>query len=135
MLCGSLSNRIIFKKSKTFFSPNCKEMKRLTFDKEKDNKAEPLAIVRGGRKNNEVIYFTEALGQSELKVENLLDHVSEKTIRSKKKYMSLRDIMKVKRAFENNQVDADINDIFEALKDEVTDSVNKHIHIEDGVLD
>lgn len=110
-------------------------MKRLTFDKEKDNKAEPLAIVRGGRKNNEVIYFTEALGQSELKVENLLDHVSEKTIRSKKKYMSLRDIMKVKRAFENNQVDADINDIFEALKDEVSDSVNKHIHIEDGVLD
>lgn len=103
-------------------------MKKLTFE----NKGEPLAIIRGGRKNNEIVYFVEDDDKSSLKIENLLDHVSEKKIRSKKKYMSLKDIMKVKRAFETDQIDEDIEEIYESLKEEVGQSIKKHIHIQDG---
>lgn len=100
-----------------------------------DVKGDPLAIVRGGRKNNEIVYFVEDNKDSSLKVENLLDHVSEKDIKKKKKYMSLKEVMKIKRAFEENIIPDDILNIYNELKDEVKDSVNKHIHIEDGIFD
>lgn len=109
-------------------------MKKLSFN---DDNGIPLGIIRGSSKNNQIIYFTEDNGSS-LKVENLLDHVNEKTIRSKRKYMSLKDILKLKRAFEddnNNDIDDDILDIYNSLKEDVKKSVNKHIHVEDGIID
>ena len=107
--------------------------KKLKVVKDKKNDDSAFAIVYGGKYDNCIITLEENENkQKELIVENLLDHISEKKVRSKKKYMSLKELLKIKNSFESGNINDDIKDIYNDLRPEVENDLNKHVHIYDG---
>ena len=92
-----------------------------------------IAIIRGGSKDGEFVYFDESnKNEPVLKVENLYDLVSDKKVRSQKKYMSLDEMMKLKVAFETGNIQEDIKEIYDKLKPEVQKAQHNHIKLNDG---
>lgn len=96
----------------------------------------PLAVIRGGSKDGECVYFDESnKNEPVLKVESLYDTISDKKVRSQKKYMSLREMMDLKVAFETGNIKEDIREIYDKLKPDVQTAKNNHIKIHDGTFD
>lgn len=96
----------------------------------------PLAIVKGGDNDNQIIYFCDDLKNQELKIDDLFDHVKEKKIRKEKKYMSFREMMIIRNAFEYGDAidDDDLQQIYEKIEPEVKENVKNRITICDGIL-
>jgi hypothetical protein len=108
--------------------------KKMMIKKQDETSCESIAIVKDGQYNNKFINFCPDDKNSKLEITDLFDHISDKEVRKARKYMSLKDIMKVKRAFEYNQIDTDIIDIYEQLKPTVEHNIKSHIHIADGSI-
>lgn len=105
--------------------------KKMMLSKDEDS-TNAVAIIKDGSNNNKFISINEDDGNNRLVVEDLFDHISEKDLRKQKKFMSLRDIMKIKRGFENNDVDDEIKDIYHKIRPQIEKSFKSHIHIDDG---
>lgn len=109
-------------------------MPHLTITKNDNNN--PLAIIRGGKKDGEIVYFDDSdKNNPVLKIDNLFDYISDKKVRSKKKYMTIKEMLNLKLAFEHGTIKDDIRDIYETLKPEVENEIKNHIRINDGVFD
>lgn len=102
--------------------------------KQDETSCESIAIIKDGQYNNKIINFCPDDQNSKLEITDLFDHITDKEVRKTRKYMSLKDIMKVKRAFEYNQIDSDIIDIYDQLKPQVEHNIKSHIHIPDGTI-
>jgi len=106
-------------------------MPKLASSKKDNDNA--IAIIRGGDKDGEFVYFDDSNKNDPiLKVENLYDLVSDKKVRSQKKYMSLKEMLDLQVAFQTGNVKDDIKEIYDRLKPEVVKAKNNSIHINDG---
>lgn len=102
----------------------------------KNDKKNALAIIKGGKQDGEIVYFDDSnKNEPILKIDNLFDYVSDKKVRSKKKYMTLKEMMNLKLAFEKGTIHDDIKEIYESLKPEVKTSVDNHLKIHDGTFE
>ena len=106
-------------------------MVKLSKNKEDNNI--PLAIINSGKNKGEMVYFDNKDNKAELKIENLFDYISDKHLRQQKKYMTTKEMMYIKDAFENKgPIRQEIKHIYDKLKPNIEDEYNKHIHINDG---
>lgn len=93
---------------------------------------EPLAIIRGGKHNGEIIYFNEEGNRPSLVIDNLMDHVTEKRMRKGQKGLTHKQIQALKKAYEKGEIDDDVLDLYKSLNDEVKESQSKKLYVEDG---
>lgn len=106
-------------------------MVKLTKNKEDNNI--PLAIINGGKNSGDIVYFdNNNIKEGELKIDNLFDYISDKKVRQQKKYMTTKELLFIKDAFEKNNIRHEIKDIYDKLKPEIQTEYNKHVHIHDG---
>ena len=108
--------------------------KQLSSVKTPDGK--PIAIVKGGDLNNQIIYLCNNDNKTELKINDLFDHVKEKKVREQKKHMSFQEMMSIRNAFEyGDQIDKKyLKTIYDKLEPEVIDSVRCKIMVHDGII-
>ncbi len=95
---------------------------------------EPLAIIKGGKHNGEIIYFNEDGERPSLSIDNLMDHVTEKRMRKGKKGLTQTDINALKKAFEKGEIDEEVLELYKSLTSEVNTSQAKKLYIEDGFI-
>lgn len=101
----------------------------------KEDKSIPIAIVRGGKEEGEIVYFDEKNREGVLKIDNLYDYVPDKEIRKNKKYMTSKEMLQLKDAFEKGYIKDEIRDIYDKIKPDVEKQVSKHIKIHDGTFE
>jgi hypothetical protein len=101
----------------------------------KEDKSIPLAIIRGGKQEGEIVYFDEKNREGVLKIDNLFDYVPDKEIREQKKYMTTKEMLFLKDAFEKGYIKDEIKDIYDKIKPNVEKQVSKHIKIHDGTFE
>ena len=112
-----------------------KNMDNKSISFKKTNTSIPIAIIMGGTYNKKIIYLDKFVdNNTNLVVDNIYHHVSEKDIRKYKKYLKKSDLNKIKKAFETGEIDLDIEELYDDLKDEIKESYKKHIHIDDGII-
>lgn len=100
-----------------------------------DENTDAIAIIKGGINNNHFINLVPDDDTAVLKIHNLYDHISDNDLKQYKKYMSLKDKMKIKRAFEYDiEPDEDVSELYNQLKPTVEKSYKNHIRIHDGTL-
>jgi hypothetical protein len=108
-------------------------IKKMMLSKD-DESTNAVAIIKEGANNNKFISISEDDNNNKFIVNDLFDHISEKDLRKQKKFMSLRDIMKIKRSFENNDIDDEIKDIYQNIRPQIEKSFKSHIKIDDGYI-
>jgi hypothetical protein len=96
----------------------------------------PIAMVKGGENNNQIIYLSDEMGNSELKINDLFDHVKEKKVKQGKKHMTFQEMMSIRNAFEYGDPidDKYLKDIYDKLEPEVSNSVRSKITVHDGII-
>ena len=92
----------------------------------------PLAIIKGGHREGEMIYFDERNREGSLKIENLYDYIPDKEIRKQKKYMTTKEMLFLKDAFENNHIRDEVKSIYDNLRPTMEKEISKHVHINNG---
>ena len=102
-----------------------------TLDSEVEN---ALAIVKNGTKNDgNIIYFDNGdKNEPILKIDNLFDYFDISEIKKYKKYMTTKELMSIKKAFENDEIDSDIRELYNNIKPKIENKIKNHIHINDG---
>lgn len=102
---------------------------------EKTGTSLPLAQVFGGIYNKKIIYLDKSSNnETDLVVDNIYHHLTEKDIRKHKKYMSKEELEKIRIAFETGEIDDQVEDIYNELVSQVEESVKKHVHVDDGIF-
>jgi len=96
----------------------------------------PLAIIKGGDREGEIVYFDDKnKNEPSLKIDNLYDYVDDKKVRSHKKYMSVKEMLSLKVAFEQGHIKDEIKEIYDQLRPTVEKAVASHIKIHNGVFE
>jgi hypothetical protein len=113
-----------------------KLMKNENIHEFSDKNETPVAIIKGGRNDKNIVLLTDKNNsQTDLKIVNLFDYINEKEIRKKKKYMKTSEIINIRDAFENRKpIMNNLKGIYEELRKQVDFEKNKSLKIYDGVF-
>ena len=109
-------------------------MAKLTKTKDADVK-NAIACIKGGKNSGDIIFFDNTnKNEPILKVNNLFDYIDISELKKEKKYMTNRELIDIKKAFEHNEINSNIRDIYNNLKPKIDKKVKNHIHNDDGIF-